>query len=163
MKFRNLKGVLALVLAILVFASMAVPAMAASITVNTTGTNITTTHTYKAYALFTGDPSEDGTKLSNVQWGTGINHETLFTKIESDGSAALKAKFASLSAEDKANAVKVSEAMGTINEAALVKELSILMAGCLGTAANATAANPITGLTPGYYLKIGRASCRERV
>ena len=76
MKFS--KKILPMVLAMAMVPTMSMPAYADDTQVTTPQTapysiTITNAHgTYKAYQIFSGDLSSDG-KLSNVQWGSGVN------------------------------------------------------------------------------------------
>ena len=69
-------GVLALVLAIMVFASMAVPAMAVAAT-HTITLNSDDTHTYKIFQVLTGTLSEEGSsELGDPEWGADAADDT---------------------------------------------------------------------------------------
>ena len=46
---------------------------AANATYTITINNAVAGHTYEAYQIFTGDLSDDGKTLSNIQWGTGVD------------------------------------------------------------------------------------------
>ncbi|MBQ8621564.1 MAG: isopeptide-forming domain-containing fimbrial protein [Oscillospiraceae bacterium] len=83
-----MKRLFAIALAIVMIMALAVPAMAAdpvnySITID--HPDATVNHTYEAYQIFTGTLDASGTKLSNVQWGTGINSTALLTALDDDG------------------------------------------------------------------------------
>ena len=77
MKFS--KKILPMVLAMAMVPVMSMPAFADGTNEETVqaGTHTITinnaTGTYKAYQIFKGDLSEDKTKLSNIQWGNGVN------------------------------------------------------------------------------------------
>ena len=75
---KSSKKILPMVLAMAMVPTMSMPAYADDTQVTTPQTaqysiTITNAHgTYKAYQIFSGDLSSDG-KLSNVQWGSGVN------------------------------------------------------------------------------------------
>ena len=94
---KNVSKLFALLLAVVMVLSMIVPAFAANENPHTiTLTYEKSGHTYKAYQIFKGDLSDDG-KLSNIEWGTGVNGEAILTDLKAD--ATLGADFA-----DAANA-----------------------------------------------------------
>lgn len=113
-------------------------------------------HVFKAYAIFNGDVSETGGKLSNVVWGNGVrNVEGLL--------AALKDE--KLISDSVATAADFAEELGTMNDDAsrLIRIAAIITNGYLntesGTSGDAVEGEAegmydytISGLTPGYYL-----------
>ena len=80
---KNLKKLLAMVLALMLVFSLAVTAMAADETYTLTINNKAEGHTYEAYQIFKGKLSnaanpddEDGTsaELSDIQWGDSVTY-----------------------------------------------------------------------------------------
>lgn len=103
-----------------------------SLTINGT----TTGHTYEAYQIFSGDLSSDGSTLSNITWGSGVNP---FTYDGETDAAAIAEK---ISGEDY--------------DSTTAKAFS-KVAGANVTTASASATSTenstvISGLAPGYYL-----------
>jgi fimbrial isopeptide formation D2 family protein/LPXTG-motif cell wall-anchored protein len=93
----------ALLLAVVMVLSMIVPAFAANENPHTiTLTYEKSGHTYKAYQIFKGDLSDDG-KLSNIEWGTGVNGEAILTDLKAD--ATLGADFADAATAEQVAAV----------------------------------------------------------
>ena len=156
------KKLFALLLAVLMVAALAVPALAADPTTYTVTISKDATdkaaHTYGAYQIFTGKlETVDGKKvLSDIQWGTGIDTTkvgALITElnaidgvtIASGANAAAVAKAISDAniANDDAKAQAVADALN--------KALSTTTAGTGSIAADA-ASGTITGLAAGYYL-----------
>ena len=47
-------------------------------------TNAKADHVYEAYQVFTGDLSEDGTTLSNIEWGSAVKSQAdaLLTELK---------------------------------------------------------------------------------
>ena len=52
------------------------------ITIKNTDQNVV--HSYEAYQVFVGKLDDTQTKLSDVQWGNGVNDETLLVALKSD-------------------------------------------------------------------------------
>lgn len=69
---KKLKLVFATLLAAL-FTFTGGKALADDSTYTLTINGTTTGHTYEAYQIFAGDVSTDGTTLSNITWGSGVN------------------------------------------------------------------------------------------
>jgi len=73
---KTTRKLFALLLALVLMLSLAVPAMADDANPADTAKTYTVTitgHTYEAYQIFKGDLDTSGTILSNIQWGEGIN------------------------------------------------------------------------------------------
>ena len=68
-------------------------------------------HTYGAYQLFDGDLS--GGKLTNIEWGGGIDHAALLTELSSSNITKLKTVTASTTAPELA---KLLESLTTDSE-----------------------------------------------
>lgn len=117
-----------------------------TITIN----NNTAGHTYKAYQIFKGDLSQNGTILSDIQWGNGVNNDTLLT--------ALKENMGEKFGADCTTAADVAKVLaGFENDAEQLKKVAVVINQHLATeAGNATA--PVDGkyiiTVPGdgYYL-----------
>ena len=75
-------SLVALVLAIMVFASMSVAFAAPTNT--TLKVNTVTGHTYKYFQLFVGDLASDGKTLSNVKWGSDVADSITYYKKATD-------------------------------------------------------------------------------
>ncbi|MBQ4350499.1 MAG: isopeptide-forming domain-containing fimbrial protein [Clostridia bacterium] len=113
-------------------------------------------HVFKAYAIFNGDVSETGGKLSNVVWGNGVrNVEGLLTALKDE----------ELIPDSVATAADFAEELGTMNDDAsrLIRIAAIITNGYLntesGTSGDAVEGEAegmydytISGLAPGYYL-----------
>ena len=95
---KKMKKVLSLILTVIMVLAMAVPSFAANQNQHTiTITNEVGGHTYTAYQVFKGDLS-DG-KLTNIEWGDGVDGEALLFALKSLGSTYSECD----SAEDVAN------------------------------------------------------------
>lgn len=73
---------LAVLLTVIMTLMLAAPAFAAGETYTITINNGKTGHTYEAYQVFDGDLAGD--VLSNIQWGTGVNGDTLLIALKED-------------------------------------------------------------------------------
>lgn len=84
-----------------------------TITIN----NNTAGHTYKAYQIFKGGLSQDGTILSDIQWGNGVNSEALLTALK--GTEAYK---------DCTTAADVAKVLaGFENDAEQLKKVAVVI------------------------------------
>lgn len=113
-----------------------------TITIN----NNTAGHTYKAYQIFKGGLSQDGTILSDIQWGNGVNSEALLTALK--GTEAYK---------DCTTAADVAKVLaGFENDAEQLKKVAVVINQNLNNAngAQSTGTGPYTITVPsdGYYL-----------
>ena len=113
-----------------------------TITIN----NNTAGHTYKAYQIFKGGLSQDGTILSDIQWGNGVNSEALLTALK--GTEAYK---------DCTTAADVAKVLaGFENDAEQLKKVAVVINQNLNNAngAQSTGNGPYTITVPsdGYYL-----------
>lgn len=131
---KKLKLVFATLLAAL-FTFTGGKALADDSTYTLTVNGTTTGHTYEAYQIFAGDVSTDGTTLSNITWGSGVNAFTF------NGSS---------------DAATIAENLGTGEDTDVAKSFVSTAAANLGTAtasASSTASTTtISGLAAGYYL-----------
>ena len=114
-----MKKVISLALCLMLVLSLAVPVMAAETTYQITINNTDPGHTYEAYQLFTGSLSDDGTTLSNVQWGSSVpDGAALLAAIladttpitEADSTTSLSVVFAGA-----ASAADVATRLGTVS------------------------------------------------
>lgn len=116
-----------------------------TITIN----NNTAGHTYKAYQIFKGGLSQDGTILSDIQWGDGVDSAALLTALKKDMSE----KFG----EDCTTAADVAKVLaGFENDAEQLKKVAVVINQNLNNAngAQSTGTGPYTITVPsdGYYL-----------
>ncbi len=103
-------------------------------TLTITGT--TEGHTYEAYQVFSGDISSDGTTLSNIAWGSGVNAFTF------NGSS---------------DAATIAEALASEDDDSTTMQSFATTAGsnlttASGSATSSANSTVISGLAPGYYL-----------
>ncbi len=119
-----------------------------TITIGNSGNVNTANHTFEAYQIFAGDIS-DG-KLSNVQWGTGIDSSGLVAALKADAVLNAIPEVAGL-AED-ASAAVVAEALGKIaNESDAADALAKVLNTKLTDVKKDSSGNTISELAPGYY------------
>ena len=86
-----MKKVFALVLALAMIFALAIPTMAAdaySITID--HPNASAPHTYEAYQIFSGVIDSTNSKLSEVEWGTGIDSAGLLADLMADAAWSAK-------------------------------------------------------------------------
>ena len=141
-KAKLLKIVSSIFVSAALAAATAVSSFAYDLTINGTKTG----HTYGAYQIFTGDL--DGSTLSNIEWGTGVNGTAALTALKADG------KIGSLFT-DADSAATVAKAI----EKATAEQMDIF-AQVIGANLTATAVTKessdsstvINGLDAGYYL-----------
>lgn len=77
-----MKKLVSVILCLMLVLGLATPAFAATNHEHTiTVTNNIEGYTYNAYQIFAGDLSADG-KLSNVEWGEGVNSTTLLADLQ---------------------------------------------------------------------------------
>lgn len=127
---KRMKKLISLLVTLAMILAMSVTAFAEetfSITIN----NSATGHTYEAYQIFSGTISDN--KLTNIQWGNGINDEGKAAL----GDAAAKAETLKNEADAKAFAKNVAGYLGTV-------------AGSANTVSDGKYV--ISGLSAGYYL-----------
>lgn len=154
---RKTKSLLALLCAVVAAFVLAVPAFAAptTYTITINGEHATEGHTYEAYQVFQGEYYYDETlgeaKLSNIQWGSGV-----------DGSAVLNALVADSSAFDNdfksgMSAAEVAEVLDAYaNDAEKLQAFADIVAAhkaaVAGTSSEPRPPYTISGLSAGYYL-----------
>ena len=119
-----------------------------TITIGDSGNVTTANHKFEAYQIFAGDIS--GGKLSNVQWGTGINSSGLVALLKADEDLNDIPEVADLA--DDASAAVVAEALGKIaNESAAADALAKVLNTKLTDVKKESSGNTISELAPGYY------------
>ena len=116
-----------------------------TITIN----NNTAGHTYKAYQIFKGGLSQDGTILSDIQWGDGVNSAALLTALQADMSEKFGA--------DCTTAADVAKVLaGLKDDATALSAVAVVINQNLNNAngAQSTGTGPYTITVPsdGYYL-----------
>ena len=131
---KNMRKILALVLTVVMVMSLATAAFADEATYSLTLNNAIEGHTYPAYQIFSGDPDENGEKLSNITWGTGVSDEGK----DALGDAAEKAESLTSVVAAEAFAVEVAPYLAAAAGSATVAENKDT---CV-----------IEGLAAGYYL-----------
>ena len=148
---KTLKSVSALLLALIMVLSLAVPAMAAEQTYTLTINNESNGHTYEAYQIFSGTLAEkDGKQiLSDVKWGTGINGDALLQAIAAEPK--LNMLHGATNAESLANKLE------SVTVDSEYIDLFARIAGSHLVAVSAESKDvndhyEITGLSAGYYL-----------
>ena len=89
---KKMRKLLALLIAMAMVLGMSVTAFAAdeqhTITIN--NGNQYVPHTYEAYQVFKGDLSADGTTLTNIIWGEGVNGDNLLAGLKASTEDAFK-------------------------------------------------------------------------
>lgn len=140
---KNMKKILALVIAALMIAGM-MSAFAATITIEDNGNVKVADHTFSAYQIFSGTLSTDGKTLSDIVWGAGVDGAGLLTALKAD--TTIGSKFTSAAtAEDVAKALEGATADEMV-------AFSRVVAEHLGTAAKENVkGGKIEGLDDGYY------------
>lgn len=135
------KKILALLLAATMALGMSMTVCAAatkSITI-TAPANANEAHTYGAYQIFTGDLTEDGKTLSNIQWGANIAEGTAVTY---NGTEYAKAAELAKALSDETDAKAFATAIA-----------SYITGSPVATKTQASATDTVQfDLAPGYYL-----------
>lgn len=126
-----LAGLMALFMSL---TSVHVVSAATTYTLNVTGT--TSGHTYEAYQIFSGDL--DGSTLSNIKWGSGVDAATAQANL---GNARAKAEELNGKAEDAAEAKAFAQAISNYLASTPTK-----------TVQSVEGTTTFTNLEPGYYL-----------
>lgn len=158
---KTAKRLLTAALAVVFTFMCALPAMADDATYTLTIDNPAAGHTYKAYQIFDGYHTKDGTNdyLSDINWGSGITQDK-----DHQAKMIRELKKAGLYDEntayvDKVNdATKVAMALSKLEDKAeKVDEFNEIVGAYLDAAAGSvkaetTASVQFTGLSAGYYL-----------
>lgn len=151
---KHLKSLAAWMLSVLLMLTLALPAWAAGATYTITINNTNSGHTYEAYQIFSGDVSTDGTVLSNIQWGSGVNstgqvdEKTLLEALKSIS------EFTSCStAAGVADVLKTfGENSANLDKFAAVVEKYVTQATGTATPGSGKTSCTISNLPAGYYL-----------
>lgn len=147
------KKILALVLVTMLMVSMAATAFADEQTYTITINNSTSGYEYEAYQIFKGDLS-DG-KLSNIDWGTGVDANKVSELLSAlkEASVGDSKPFGTC---DSARSVAEVLATDSAKDNAVAQKFAEVVSGFLSTTkATSTYADSkytITGLSAGYYL-----------
>ncbi len=137
---KNMRKLLAMVLAFMMVMSLATTAFAA-----TTGTvRNDTDRTYNAYQIFSGTQATDSAVLGDIAWGTGINAEAFLTELQK-----IEVFKDCETAADVAAALK-----GVDDKSDTAKAFANLAAKHLTDTATEVAANATATLDSGYYLLV---------
>ena len=75
---KHIKKLASLVLAVVMILALATTAFAATTVDNKTD------HPYKAYQIFSGTQASGSSELGDIEWGSGVNGETLLTALKAD-------------------------------------------------------------------------------
>ena len=151
---KKFRGLVALVCAVFATLAVAVPAYAAG-PYTLTITSETPGHTYEAYQVFRGDVSVDGTELSNVEWGAGVDGAELLASLKGSTAFSNPNPFASCdSAADVAAVLEGSEAafMDAFAEVAGSNLTGDPIAFGPESQSDGKYVYSATGLDAGYYL-----------
>ena len=158
---KTAKRLLTAALAIVFTFMCALPAMADDATYTLTIDNPAAGHTYKAYQIFDGYHTNDGTSdyLSDINWGSGITQDKdhqakMISELKEAGLYDENTAYV-----DKVNdATKVAMALSKLeNKAEKVDEFNEIVGAYLDAAAGSvtaetTASVQFAGLSAGYYL-----------
>lgn len=111
------------------------------------------THTYKAYQIFTGTQAEDEGTLGDIQWGTGVSPETFLAALKEDErfSASEENLFAACE-----TAIDVANVLDDYKDDSDVAKAfaNVAAAYCAGEGSLVPANGEQTGLAKGYYLVV---------
>ena len=158
---KTAKRLLTAALAVVFTFMCALPAMADDAAYTLTIDNPAAGHTYKAYQIFDGYHTKDGTNdyLSDINWGSGITQDKdhqakMISELKKAGLYDENTAYV-----DKVNdATKVAMALSKLeNKAEKVDEFNEIVGAYLDVAAGSvkaetTASVQFTGLSAGYYL-----------
>lgn len=140
-KFRMM---MALAFAMVMVFAMGITTFAAgtgSITINNAG-NIQSTHNYEGYQVFKGNLSADGTTLSDIEWGNGVDGTALLTELKENTAYA--------GCTDAASVAKVLE--GFQNDSTELEAFNAIVAKHLtANKVKGTSATGLTNLEYGYW------------
>ncbi len=147
---KKIKKIMAVFLTMLLVMGMAATVNAAgpyTITID----NSIGGHTYTAYQIFKGDLDTNSAILSNIEWGSGVNGDTLLVALKSDTS--IGSGFT-----DCTTAADVAEVLGDYSNDSDELQAFAAVASKHVTTESESANTPsegkytITGLEAGYYL-----------
>lgn len=147
---KTAKKMFAILLALTLAVVLAIPAFAAgpdTITINSK----TSGHTYQAYQVFSGTYDTASGKLSDTQWGTGVDNAALLTALQANPITGLDFSTCT-NAEDVAGVINGADAEKTDAFAAIVAQhLSTTPTGTGTLTAGTTYTYTISNLADGYY------------
>lgn len=93
---KNLKKMIALVIALVMVVAMGVTVFAdetSQHTITITNTDQNVSHTYEGYQIFKGKLDEGQTKLADIVWGDGVDGDALLEALQASTDTALAGKF----------------------------------------------------------------------
>lgn len=138
--------ILKIVSSIFVSAALAAATAISSFAYDLTIQGTKTGHTYGAYQIFTGDLN--GSTLSNIEWGTGVDGSTALTALKADQTiGSLFTNADSAAAVAKAIEKATAEQMDVFAQV-----IGQNLATASKTQASADPDTVISGLDAGYYL-----------
>lgn len=139
-----MKKFFAILMSLALMLSLAVPAMAANVTVTQTG------HTYEAYQILTGSQNENEGALGNVAWGSGINSAGFLAALKED--ATVRTVFTSAT-----DAKTFAEALATLTDDSVgAKAVAAIADAHKTTGVELTVGE--NNLADGYYLIVDATS-----
>lgn len=160
---KTIRRLLTLACALVAALAIAVPAYAANGPYTLTIESETPGHTYEAYQVFKGDVSADGTYLSNVEWGSGVDTTEgngILADLKASSTFGATNPFASCTTAADVAAVLAGEnftlahtdAFAEVAGANLVVDEKITLTGGASAGVDGKYAYTATGLEAGYYL-----------
>lgn len=146
---KTMKRIMALLICFVMVMGMTVTAFAYSVTITPNATDKSDKHNYVAYQIFSGDFDEKTNKLSNIQWGTGINQGKL-----SDLKTAINSLAGDNALTGSSTANDCAESIAKLNsDETKVKKLAAAIGAALSETTSGTpSTNGVTNLDAGYYL-----------
>lgn len=146
---KTMKRIMALLICFVMVMGMTVTAFAYDVTITRNDTDKSDKHSYVAYQIFSGDLDTDGKKLSNIQWGTGINQSKL-----SDLRTTINILAGNNALTESSTANDYAESIAKLNsDETKVKKLAAAIGAALSeTTSGTSTANGVTSLDAGYYL-----------
>lgn len=145
--------ILSVALATLVAASLAATTAFSSFAASETpGYTITvndseTGYSYEAYQIFKG--TLDGTTLSDIEWGDGVNKDSLLSALQSDTTTGIDFSSCTTAAQV---ADKISKATMTANQKAALADVIGANLSAVTSGSPVEGSKNITNLPAGYYL-----------
>lgn len=144
---KTMKRIMALLICFVMVMGMTVTAFAYDVTITRNDTDKSDKHSYVAYQIFSGDLDTDGNKLSNIQWGTGINQSKL-----SDLRTTINSLAGNNALTESSTANDYAESIAKLNSDETKKLAAAIGAALSETTSGTSTANGVTGLDAGYYL-----------
>ena len=162
-KFRK---ILSVVLTLVMVLAMAVPGFAATGMRTIKIKDDTSGHNYAAYQIFSGTLSNGKNTLSDIQWGDGVDNNSIWTELAAD--VTIGADFSKVTNAEDQTAEKAAEILANYgDDSANLDAFAAVISNNLTTTVSGTLSehkdlNPdssitemgyeITGLADGYYL-----------